>query len=185
MRIDQASASTRSAARTASAARLRTASARILAPAIRLPKMTSRDLVLMAGAITAGLAMAGNATTLRGPERAGHTTAFVNVQSVFDHNNQAAIITLFRVMNRYVGNLPAMPGVFPDYPAPVVRNAGADRELTMMRWGMPPPPRAGGFPVTNIRNTSSPHWRGWLRPESRCLVPCWLSVSFTAHLSRA
>jgi hypothetical protein len=31
--------------------------------------------------------------------------------------NQAAIIALFRVMNRYVGNLPAMPGVFPDYPA--------------------------------------------------------------------
>src|ERR1700722_11567254 len=22
-----------------------------------------------------------------------------------------------------------------------------------------------------IRNTSSPHWRGWLKPESRCLVP--------------
>ena len=34
-----------------------------------------------------------------------------------------------------------------------------------------PPPRAGGYPVTNIRNTTSPHWRGWLRPESRCLVP--------------
>jgi hypothetical protein len=43
--------------------------------------------------------------------------------------------------------------------------------LVMMRWGMPPPPRAGGFPVTNIRNTTSPHWRGWLKPESRCLVP--------------
>jgi putative SOS response-associated peptidase YedK len=85
--------------------------------------------------------------------------------------NQAAIAVLFRVVNRYVGNLPPMPGVFPDYPAPVVRNVGADRELTMMRWGMPPPPRAGGFPVTNIRNTSSPHWRGWLRPENRCLVP--------------
>ncbi len=56
--------------------------------------------------------------------------------------NQAAIIALFRVMNRYVGNLPPMPGVFPDYPAPVVRSAGTDRELTMMRWGMPPPPRA-------------------------------------------
>jgi putative SOS response-associated peptidase YedK len=26
-------------------------------------------------------------------------------------------------------------------------------------------------PVTNIRNTSSPHWRGWLKPENRCLVP--------------
>jgi putative SOS response-associated peptidase YedK len=25
--------------------------------------------------------------------------------------------------------------------------------------------------VTNIRNTSSPHWRGWLTPENRCLVP--------------
>ena len=73
--------------------------------------------------------------------------------------NQAAIIALFRVMNRYVGNLPPMPGVFPDYPAPVVRNAGTEREMVTMRWGMPPPPRAGGFPVTNIRNTSSPHWR--------------------------
>jgi putative SOS response-associated peptidase YedK len=75
------------------------------------------------------------------------------------------------VINRYVGNLPPMPGVFPDYPAPVVRNAGTDRELVMMRWGMPPPPRAGGYPVTNIRNTSSPHWRAWLKPENRCLVP--------------
>lgn len=26
-------------------------------------------------------------------------------------------------------------------------------------------------PVTNIRNTNSPHWRGWLKPENRCLVP--------------
>jgi hypothetical protein len=43
--------------------------------------------------------------------------------------------------------------------------------LVMMRWGMPPPPRAGGFPVTNIRNTTSQHWRGWLKPENRCLVP--------------
>jgi hypothetical protein len=32
--------------------------------------------------------------------------------------NQAAIIALFRVINRYVGNLPPMPGVFPHYPAP-------------------------------------------------------------------
>src|SRR5882757_3895386 len=85
--------------------------------------------------------------------------------------NQEAIRALFRVMNRYVGNLPAMPGVFPDYPAPVIRNAGNGRELVMMRWGMPPPPRTGGPPVTNIRNTASPHWRGWLKPESRCLVP--------------
>jgi putative SOS response-associated peptidase YedK len=57
------------------------------------------------------------------------------------------------------------------YPAPAVPNADTGRELTMMRWGMPPPPRTGGPPVTNIRNTSSPHWRGWLKPENRCLVP--------------
>ena len=60
--------------------------------------------------------------------------------------NQAAIIALFRVINRYVGNLPPMPGVFPDYPAPVVRSAGNERELTMMRWGMPPSPKIGGAP---------------------------------------
>jgi putative SOS response-associated peptidase YedK len=41
--------------------------------------------------------------------------------------NQAAIAALFRIVNRYVGNLPPMPGVFPDYPAPVVRNARAER----------------------------------------------------------
>jgi hypothetical protein len=36
--------------------------------------------------------------------------------------NQEAIIRLFRVMNRYVGNLAPMPGVFSDYPASVVRH---------------------------------------------------------------
>jgi putative SOS response-associated peptidase YedK len=85
--------------------------------------------------------------------------------------NQAAIASLFRQMNRYVGNLPPMPGVFPDYPAPVVRKAGDEQEMVLMRWGMPPPPKIGGPPVTNIRNTSSPHWRMWLKPENRCLVP--------------
>lgn len=65
-----------------------------------------------------------------------------------------------------------MPGVFPDYSASVVRDAGnGEREMVMMRWGMPPPPRTGGPPVTNIRNTSSAHWRAWLKPEHRCLVP--------------
>jgi putative SOS response-associated peptidase YedK len=41
----------------------------------------------------------------------------------------------------------------------------------MIRWGMPSPPSVAGPPVTNIRNTASPHWRRWLKPESRCLVP--------------
>jgi putative SOS response-associated peptidase YedK len=64
-----------------------------------------------------------------------------------------------------------MPGVFPDQEAPVVRSAAGQRELIKMRWGMPPPPKFGGPPITNIRNTSSQHWRGWLKPENRCLVP--------------
>jgi putative SOS response-associated peptidase YedK len=91
---------------------------------------------------------------------------------------QEAIRALFRVVNRYVGNLAPMPGVFSDYLAPVVRNTETNRELTMMLWGMPPPPRTGGPPVTNIRNTSSPHWRGWLKPENRCLV---LANSFAEY----
>ena len=85
--------------------------------------------------------------------------------------NQEAILRLFRVMNRYIGNLAPMPGVFPDYPASVIRNTDSGTELVLMRWGMPPQPRTGGPPVTNIRNTTSPHWRAWLKPKSRCLVP--------------
>lgn len=85
--------------------------------------------------------------------------------------SQDAIRRLFGVTLDSAGNLPSMPGVFPDYEAPVVRNNDKGRELIRMRWGMPPPPKFGGAPVTNIRNTSSPHWRGWLKPESRCLVP--------------
>jgi putative SOS response-associated peptidase YedK len=54
--------------------------------------------------------------------------------------------------------------------APVVRANEGERELTMMRWAMPNPPQFPGI-TTNIRNTNSPHWRRWLAPESRCLVP--------------
>jgi hypothetical protein len=34
------------------------------------------------------------------------------VQFVFDPHQQEAIIALFRVINRYVGNLAPMPGAF-------------------------------------------------------------------------
>jgi hypothetical protein len=87
------------------------------------------------------------------------------VQSLQRDNQPGSNPRLFRVINRYVGNLPPMPGVFPDYPAPVVRNASDERDMVLMRWGMPPPPRTGGPAVTNIRNTSSPHWRGWLKDD--------------------
>jgi putative SOS response-associated peptidase YedK len=86
---------------------------------------------------------------------------------------QAAIIAFTRAMRDTTGNLPPLPGIFPDYMAPVVRNApDGVRELAMARWGMPP--AFGGAPITNIRNTKSPHWRRWLKPENRCVVP-WTS----------
>jgi putative SOS response-associated peptidase YedK len=113
--------------------------------------------------------------------------------------NQAAIIALFRVVNRYVGNLAPMPGVFPDYKAPILRNGADGRELATARWGMPSSSKAlmdatkkraerlqaKGKPVnfnellriepdggtTNIRNVKSKHWTRWLGFENRCVVP--------------
>jgi putative SOS response-associated peptidase YedK len=79
---------------------------------------------------------------------------------------------LFRIERDTTGNLPSLPGIFPDQLAPVVRTArDGERELTMMRWGFPPPPNLASRPVTNVRNVKSPYWRGWLKPEFRCLVP--------------
>jgi len=112
---------------------------------------------------------------------------------------QAAIVALTRALRDTTGNLPPLPGIFPDYQAPVVANRGGIRELCMMRWGMPSSQKAqldaagrradklrakgravdfrellrlepdGG--ITNIRNTSSPHWTRWLGVDNRCVVP--------------
>jgi hypothetical protein len=46
--------------------------------------------------------------------------------------SRAAIAALFPVINRYVANLPPMPEVLPDCPAPVVGNDGGEREKVMM-----------------------------------------------------
>ena len=83
---------------------------------------------------------------------------------------QSAIRDLFRVTRP--GRQPAAPAGGLSRPvAPIVRVAGGARELVMARWGMPGPPQFGGQPVTNIRNAGSPHWRRWLGPASRCIVP--------------
>src|SRR5690242_10193889 len=90
--------------------------------------------------------------------------------------SQQAIRDMVRVWRDTTGNLPPLPGIYPDYPAPIVRNTPDGRELIMARWGMPTPPkflegRKSDPGVTNIRNPASPHWRGWLGPGDRCLVP--------------
>jgi putative SOS response-associated peptidase YedK len=58
--------------------------------------------------------------------------------NLYSHTrNVDAIKRLFRAVNSKVGNLPSMPGIFPDYPAPIVRGNDHARELAMLRWGMP------------------------------------------------
>jgi putative SOS response-associated peptidase YedK len=109
------------------------------------------------------------------------------------------ILANTRAMVSHVGNLEPKD-IYPDYPAPIVRTGeDGQRELVWSRWGMPSSKkalfdaatkradklRAKGkdvdFPkllelepdsgTTNVRNTSSSHWKPWLKPENRCLVP--------------
>jgi putative SOS response-associated peptidase YedK len=94
---------------------------------------------------------------------------------------QQAIRAMARAMSDRTGNMPPLPGIFPDYSAPIVRNQPDGRELTMARWGMPSPifalkGRNSDSGVTNVRNVTSPHWRRWLGTENRCVVP-WTSFS--------
>lgn len=111
----------------------------------------------------------------------------------------AAIRDLFDNIRDDVGNLePA--DYYPDYPAPIVRHDnGGGLLLTKARWGLTSSRkvifdnatkradklRVKGKPVdfdellkmepdggtTNVRNTSSSHWKPHLGPASRCLVP--------------
>jgi hypothetical protein len=85
---------------------------------------------------------------------------------------QASIRDWFRTSRDRTGNMPLFPAIFPDQMAPIIRNsADGDRELVMARWGMPGPPQFGGALITNIRNVGSPHWRGWLGKNNRCIIP--------------
>lgn len=111
-----------------------------------------------------------------------------------------AMRKLFAKFDAPETNLPPLPGIFPDYPAPIIRNQGDGfAALTMTRWGMPSSKkalldsaarradklRAKNKPVdfdhllrmepdsgtTNVRNTASSHWKRWLGVDNRCLVP--------------
>src|ERR1700761_161136 len=87
---------------------------------------------------------------------------------------QQAMRQLFKVRpdRDRTGNLPPLPEIFPDQEAAVIRgDKNGEREMLMMRWGIPSPEQFGGKPVTNVRNSASPHWRPWLERGYRCLVP--------------
>jgi putative SOS response-associated peptidase YedK len=90
--------------------------------------------------------------------------------------SQDAIRQLVRAMTDRTGNMPPLPGIYPDYAAPIVRNEAEGRALAMARWGMPSPSsvlvgKKSDPGVTNVRNVESAHWRRWLGPEHRCVVP--------------
>jgi putative SOS response-associated peptidase YedK len=92
------------------------------------------------------------------------------------NKGQSAIIAVARAMQDRTGNLAVLPGIFPDYSAPIVRNWQAMRELAMARWGMPSPAftlkgRNSDPGITNVRNVQSRHWQRWLNRQNRCVVP--------------
>jgi putative SOS response-associated peptidase YedK len=75
-------------------------------------------------------------------------------------------------MNRYVGNLPPMPDVFPDYPAPVIRNADSEGEMALMRWvHAAASAHRRATCHQHPQHLPPTHWRAWVKPENRCLVP--------------
>lgn len=121
-----------------------------------------------------------------------------NLYSLSKH--LSGILQMVAAMTKDIGNFGPMPGIFPDYKAPILRgHANGGLELVMARWGMPSSRkaimdaasaradklRAKGKEVdfdelfrmepdkgtTNIRRTESRHWFPWLGPANRCLVP--------------
>ncbi len=90
-----------------------------------------------------------------------------------------------------LGNLPLLPAIYPDGEAPIIglsrglaRDEPAGPTLKYARWGMPSPAialagKSVDRGITNIRNTASPHWRRWLGPQHRCLVPF---TAFAEHV---
>jgi len=112
----------------------------------------------------------------RSRERDGfvYARAVCNLYSLT--KSQDEIRRAFRIDIDRTGNMPPLPGNFPNTSAPIVHVADGRCVLSMYRWGMPSPAFAlegkrVNPGVTNVRNTGSPHWRRWLRPEHRCLVP--------------
>lgn len=86
-----------------------------------------------------------------------------------------AMIKLRATWADYMRNTPPLYGVYPDYFAPIIHQAGDARTARLARWGLPSlkdaptdKPNRGN---TNIRNTWFDDWKGYLGVEHRCLVP--------------
>ena len=91
-------------------------------------------------------------------------------------SNRDAIRDLAKAMNDKIGNLPSLPGIYPDYLAPIVLlNAQGEREIVLARWGLPSlkdqPTEKPNRGTTNVRHPWFDDWKGYLGTEHRCLVP--------------
>lgn len=88
---------------------------------------------------------------------------------------EAALIA--KAMLDRTSNEEIRPEAFPDYAATIITTGeGGQREMMSARWGLPSPKfalegRNADKGITNVRNTSSPHWRRWLGVKHRCVVP--------------
>ena len=52
--------------------------------------------------------------------------------------NVEAMRRIAMAFNDSIGNLPELPGIYPDYFAPIVRlTAQGEREIFLARWGLP------------------------------------------------
>ncbi|SFX96892.1 Putative SOS response-associated peptidase YedK [Paracoccus pantotrophus] len=92
-------------------------------------------------------------------------------------SNQQEIDDAVDLIEDDIGNMEPLIEVYPDRPAPVVRNTRGGRQLTRLTWGMPTPaeylktPDAPDTGVTNVRKTWIRHWQQWLGVANRCVVP--------------
>src|SRR4051794_7081467 len=81
---------------------------------------------------------------------------------------QAAIREFTKAMRDAAGNQPSLPAIFPDQLAPMVRTTrDGERELTMLRWGFPPPPNLGNrtVKILPIHIGAHPHRLVRVRPS--------------------
>jgi putative SOS response-associated peptidase YedK len=90
--------------------------------------------------------------------------------------NQEALRRIAQAFNDHIGNLPELPGIYPDYLAPIIRmNAQNEREIVLARWGLPSlkdqPTEKPNRGTTNVRRPWFDDWKGYLGVEHRCLVP--------------
>ena len=133
----------------------------------------------------------------QGPDR---RIGLRHVRSLYPHERPTGDPRPRRRDARRVGQPAALPRHLPGLLGPDRRNApDGVHELSKARWGMPSSQKAmldaamvrarkleakgkrvdfkellrmepdGG--TTNIRNTASPHWKRWLEPANRCVVP--------------